>query len=198
MSALAIFGGTFNPPHKGHKHLLETVMKSVDLDKVIVMPDRLPPHKAADALVSEEDRYNMCLLTFGETDKVSVSDWELKREGKSYSYYTVKHFHKLYKDDELYFIVGSDMLISFDKWYRNDDILKMCSLLCITRSRSDTESARKKAESFGEKVRFIEAEPIEISSSELRSMIINGNFTELTCYLDENVIKYIKEKNLYR
>jgi nicotinate-nucleotide adenylyltransferase len=128
-----------------------------------------------------------------------VSDYELTRGGKSYSYYTVKHFRESYPDSRIYFIMGSDMLLSFETWYRADDLLKMCTPLCISRSAEDTAAARAHAKalsSTGEAV-FLEAEPFEVSSTQIRQMFAQKNFTNLYCYLDENVVKYIMDKNLY-
>lgn len=193
----AIFGGTFNPPHKGHRRLLDAVLQAVDIDKVLVMPSKLPPHKSCAELVAETDRFNMCALAFGDSEKVTVSDFELRREGKSYSYYTVKAFVEKY-GEKPYFIMGSDMLLSFHTWFKADELKNMCLPVCISRTPQDTAKAREYAAKMGSKAVFVECEPFEISSTEIRNMIKRGNFSKLSCYLDENVVKYILDNNLYQ
>lgn len=192
----AIFGGTFNPVHLGHRRLLEAVTSAVQLDRVFVIPDRLPPHKQAEQLASGEDRLEMCRLAFAEMPNVTVSGYELEREGKSYSYYTVKHFRELYPDGELYFIMGSDMLMTFDRWYRAQELMQLCTPLCISRRAEDAEPCRKKAEGL-ERAVFVEAEPLEVSSTEIRGMLGGGRYSELSEYLDTKVIDYIIEHQLY-
>lgn len=200
MRNIAIFGGTFNPVHKGHTRLLELVAQAVRLDGIFVMPAKIPPHKAAPDLASERDRYNMCRIAFEGFENVTVSDYEFTREGKSYSYYTVKHFSESYPESRLYFIMGSDMLLSFEEWYRWRELLEMCTPICVSRSAEDTAAARQHAKTLSDKGNavFVEAEPFEVSSTQIRKMISDKNFTKLYCYLDENVVKYIVEKNLYR
>lgn len=199
MGGIAIFGGTFNPVHKGHTRLLETVLEAVEIEETFVIPARIPPHKEAPGLADGGDRLEMCRIAFEKYGGVRVSDYELKREGRSYSYYTVKHFKEKFPDKKLYFIMGSDMLLSFEKWYRWRELLGMCVPVCVSRRGEDTAAARERAKllsSAGEAV-FVESEPFEISSTQIRKMISDKNFTKLYCYLDENVVKYIMDKNLY-
>lgn len=199
MKSIAVFGGTFNPVHKGHLHLLQRVCDTVKLDRIFVMPTKQPPHKEAAQLCGERHRYEMCRLAFSGMPNVCVSDYEFTQEGKSYSYYTVKHFRELYPDSRLYFIMGSDMLLTFDSWYRADELAKLCTPLCVARSQEDIERCREKAgelSAVGDAV-FVEAAPFEVSSTQIRKMIYDKNFAMLSCYLDENVVKYIMENNLY-
>ena len=80
---IGVFGGTFNPVHLGHLNCLKSVAEQAGLDKMIVMPDRIPPHKQAEDLASSEDRLNMCRLAFVDIQIVEISDWEINQEGKS-------------------------------------------------------------------------------------------------------------------
>ncbi len=193
----AIFGGTFNPVHLGHEHLLKQVLEKVKVDRAIVMPSKIPPHKQAENLASEEDRLEMCRLAFSKLDRVCISDYEFTRKGKSYSLYTVKHFRQLYPDDRLYFIMGSDMLLSFCEWYHYEEILSMCGIICLSRCDDDTDKLEKYAEKLREKadVIILNVEPLEISSTEIRERL--KKHLDCSCYLNENVVQYIKENNLY-
>ena len=127
---IGVFGGTFNPVHLGHLNCLKSVAEQAGLDKMIVMPDRIPPHKQAEDLASSEDRLNMCRLAFADIPCVEISDWELKQEGKSYSVITLRHLKEIYPHDKLFFIMGSDMLLSFEEWYQYKEILSLSALIC--------------------------------------------------------------------
>lgn len=195
---IGIFGGTFNPVHKGHKNALKTVIENFGLDRVIVLPDRIPPHKQAVDLVDGEDRMNMCKLALGDLPCVEFSDYELKKEGKSYSVYTLRHFHSIYPEDRLCFIMGSDMLLSFTQWYEYKEILSLACLVCVSRSDDDTDKmepyARKLRDEGGDVV-IVRTEPFEVSSTQIRDMLKKKS--DCTCYLDENVVQYILDKKLY-
>ncbi len=201
MKKIGIYGGTFNPVHKGHINCLRSVLDQIKLDKVIILPDRIPPHKSSEDLVSDEDRFNMCKLAFGEFSNAQVDDWELRQTGKSYSVKTLRHFHEVYPECKLYFIMGSDMLLSFEKWYKYDEILKLAALLCVSRDSEDTDEilyshARKITDECGGEIIIVKTCPFEVSSTQIRQMI---SFSEdCTCYLDENVVKYIYDKGLYK
>lgn len=195
---IGIFGGTFNPVHKGHVSALKKILSAVSLDRVLVLPDRIPPHKSAEGLVSGSDRLEMCRIAFSNVENTEVSDWELKNEGKSYSVITLRHFHEAFPEDKLYFIMGSDMLASFESWYRYEEILTLCSLICVSRSQEDTdrlEGYADKLRAKGGEVIIVPVEPFEISSSQIRDVLKKN--LDCTCYLDENVVQYIMAKNLY-
>lgn len=198
MKKILIYGGTFDPVHIGHVNAFESAKKAVSPDLCIIIPNKLPPHKLACGLASGDDRMNMLKLTFGDEGDIIYSDYELKREGKSYSLYTLRHFKELYKDDELYFIIGSDSLLTFHKWYEYEALLKMCTFVCVSRTdgdRGELEAAKALLEDKGGRVIITDTAPVEISSSQIRAMIKNGE--DPSCYLDENVVKYIRENDIY-
>ena len=195
---IALFGGTFNPVHLGHINALERIMDKIHFDKVIVMPDRIPPHKQADNLASGEDRLEMCRLAFEDIKGVTVSDYELKQTGKSYSVLTLRHLKKLYPDDRLYFIMGSDMLLSFEEWYCYEEILSLCTLVCVARNDKDNDCLENYADKLkckGGEVIIVPIEPFEISSTEIREKLKKN--CDCTCYLKKNVVQYILSNNLY-
>ncbi|WP_124098434.1 nicotinate (nicotinamide) nucleotide adenylyltransferase [Ruminococcus sp. Marseille-P6503] len=196
---IGIFGGTFNPVHNGHVRLLKSVMNEVSFEKVIVLPSRIPPHKQAEQLADGEDRLTMCRLAFEDIAGAEVSDWELRQSGKSYSVITLRHFRRLYPEAKFFFIMGSDMLLSFHEWYRYEEILSLASLICISRSGSDTADKMRKyaagLKAEGGEIIILEEEPFEVSSTQIREMIKKSG--DYTCYLNKNVVKYIMDKNLY-
>ncbi len=196
---IGIFGGTFNPIHNGHKNCLLKIMKAIDFQKVIIIPDRIPPHKQAENLASGTDRLNMCKIALADIQNLEFSDWELKNEGKSYSVITLRHFKEIYPNDKLFFFMGSDMLLSFHEWYRYEEILSLAALVCVSRENEITEKClevyAEKLKNKGGEVIIVPAKPFEISSSEIRRRLKKNK--DCTCYLDKNVVKYIREKNLY-
>lgn len=141
----------------------------------------------------------MCRLAFEKVENVQVSDWELKQSGKSYSVYTLRHFHELFPDDRLFFIMGSDMLLSFESWYCYEEILSLATLICISRENKVTADklnnyARNLVKKGGEVI-VLEREPFEISSSQIREKL--KNHEDCSCYLDKNVVQYISDNKLY-
>lgn len=197
---IGIYGGTFDPVHKGHVRLLECAAEACDFDKMIVLPDRIPPHKQAEGLVSGEDRLEMCRRAFGGISNAEVCDWEIRQEGLSYSVLTLRHFRELYPADRLWFIMGSDMLTSFSKWYRYEEILSLAGLVCMSRyddsgDDEELEAAAEELRSVGGEVRLVKAQAIEVSSSQVRQMLSRGE--DCSALLDEGVLAYIMEKELY-
>lgn len=198
---IGVFGGTFNPPHPGHKKLALEMKKSASLDRIIVIPTCQPPHKEGNDLASPVDRMAMCRFLFSE-DFFSVSDIEIRREGKSYTYDTLCELKEIYPDDELYLIIGSDMLLCFDKWYRYKNILSMAHLAVATR---EEEISADELKAYAENVLALSAQkgdyvladvkPFECSSTFVRERIKAGESVD--GYLCEKVKRYINAKGLY-
>lgn len=205
MKNVAVFGGTFNPFHNGHMRLITEASKAMNFDEIIIIPSKIPPHKKSDCLADEQDRIRMIELSLGDNincEEVQISDIELKREGKSYSVETLRELRKVYpdKDYKLYFLMGSDMLICFKEWYKYEEILNLCTLICLSRCDEDTNELEKYADeliTLGGEVVIVPVEPLEISSTDIRKALRLKDFEKLACYLDEKVVKYILERNLY-
>lgn len=201
MSRIALFGGSFNPVHNGHVNLVKETAEKNGIDRVYVIPTFISPFKkdSTGFVADGKDRLEMCRLAFSKLSYVTVSGWELSQYEVSYSVNTVEHFHEEFPEDELFFIMGSDMLLSFDKWHKWQYILKMCTVIAASREDggSDIERLREKAAQlsrFG-KVIVTEISAFELSSSEIREKIIKN--CDLSCYMDKNVVKYIEENRIY-
>lgn len=195
---IGIFGGTFNPPHQGHKKLALEFMSRLSLDFMMIIPTYTPPHKEASDLATGEDRLNMCRLCFWE-DCFSVSDIELRRKGKSYTVNTLKQIKELHPDDELFFIMGSDMLLSFHTWREPEEILNLASICAATREEGLTEELCSYVEEkyFHRKDRFtvFDFDPVEVSSTWIRNNPGEAMEREL---INDGVGNYIQERGLYR
>lgn len=194
---IGIYGGSFNPVHNGHVHLAQTAAEDFGLDVIYFVPSKISPHRSSEEYVSETDRLEMLKLVCMKNSAFRISDYELRSDRVSYSIYTVEHFRRKFPEDELFLLVGSDMLMMFDKWYCFEKILSEVTLAVISRNSGDMDLLRRKAGELSEYGRIIisERSPEVISSTEIRKKLCENS--DFSCYLDENVVKYIRLKELY-
>lgn len=167
---ILLYGGTFDPPHWGHINNLRAAMQAVQPDKVIVMPAGIPPHKVASATPGSL-RLQMCRCFLQLGEQVEISDWEISREGKSYTVNTLRMLHSTYPDAQLYLTVGSDMLTSFRTWREWQSILQLATLVVESREADDAAMLAEFADSLcvdGARILFARAKPVPMSSSEIR------------------------------
>ena len=169
---LAIYGGTFSPPHIGHVRAAEALSASLSPDRFMVIVDNLPPHKELDGGATADQRLEMARLAFGHIPNVEISDMEIRRGGRSYTSETLTHLSKEGRD--LYFLCGTDMFLSLPTW-RSPEIIFEKAAICLVRREEDgditeqIQNAKDKYEhEFGARICMIDAPVKEISSSELR------------------------------
>lgn len=199
MKKTVVFGGTFNPFHLGHLKLMKEVIFAVRPDRFILVPTHIPPHKAAVELVNDADRLEMCKIVAKEFSGVEVSDFEIVSGGKSYTVNTLEHFHALYPEEQLYFAMGSDMLISFLSWYRPDRILELATLVCNCRDEADRSAVRRaksEIEAHGGRCILTECEPLVCSSTQIRQRIENGE--RIDDLVPAGIAEYVEKRRLYR
>ena len=199
MERIGIYGGTFNPPHLGHMLAARQAVKLLRLDRLLLIPDRIAPHKVLpEGSASPEERMQMLQLAAAGIEKAEVSDIELRREGTSFTYLTILELKQLYPKAELVLIMGTDMFLSFDKWRETKIITDHAALGVLYRGEKGEKAAidAKKAEmeANGVKVELIENEVTAISSTDLRRMLVFGCAEP---FLPEGVGAYILEKGLY-
>ncbi len=200
---IGIYGGTFNPPHKGHIHAARTFLDACCLDRLYILPTAIPPHKQTMAGDNPAHRLAMTRLAFADIDaRIVVSDYEQTRGGKSYTVLTLEHFRSL--SDDLYLLCGTDMFLTLDKWYRGDEILSMAKICCLVREDAAAfagaaQAVREKAAEyrarFGTEVLLPDYTPLPVSSTQLRDAIRAGGAAD--AYLTESVKRYIGEHKLY-
>ena len=130
-----IYGGTFNPIHNGHLHIVEEFRRGLGLDRVLLIPTRVPPHKAAPDLASAGERFAMCRLAAQGKPWLELSDIEMRREGKSYTAETLEELSVLYPQDQFYLLMGEDMFLTLGRWYRPETIFSLASV-CTTPPQS--------------------------------------------------------------
>ena len=197
---LLIYGGSFNPPHKGHVAAAMAAADAIRPDKFFIIPDYIPPHKTLDAASpSPAQRLEMTRLAFADVPGAEVTELEISRAGKSYTADTVEYFSEKYPGSEILLVIGSDMLLTFTEWYRFEYLLGRCTLIVLSRFGSDMAQLDAYAEhlkkGFGAKVRIVEHDPVLTSSSILRSVIAAGGHDAA---IPEKVYEYIKINGLYK
>ncbi len=173
---IAFYGGSFNPPHLGHVEAAKTVVKALEPDRFLIIPANIPPHKAlAEDSPSAEQRMALCRLAFAEIPQAEISDIELRREGKSYTYDTVVALREAYPDGELFLVIGTDMLESFEEWYHFRYLLENCTLAVLSRAEEDGEALRARADAlrseYGARIELLAHEPLEASSEKIRERL---------------------------
>ena len=199
MEKIGIYGGTFNPLHTGHLHGAKQAIEALDLDKLILIPDRIAPHKQMpEGSATPEQRMEMLRIATKNEPKMEVSDIELKREGKSYSYLTVEQISREYPDAKLYLLMGTDMFTSFHTWMEPDRITAKATLAVMYRGDKGEaeaiEETKAQMESRGVEVVLIKNDAIAISSTQMRRLLA---FQCAGPFLPEGVEDYIRSQGLY-
>lgn len=207
---IALFGGTFDPIHKGHIACAKHVAQWLGLTQVCLIPSHIPPHKSSTT-VSALDRLAMVKLAIKDDPFFSVDDREVLKKTTSYTVETLEELLEELKADKtdrkFYFIIGMDSLIHFTKWHRWQDILKLCHIVVSTRPGYDVNAIPNELNAFIEKDaeritqhctgKILIAPPCfhDISSTEIRHFIANQQKTDTL--LPQPVSKYIRINHLY-
>lgn len=197
MIRTGLFGGTFNPPHTGHMSAAAEAVRSLGLDRLVIMPTGTPPHKKMGAGTPDADaRFEMTKLAASGVPCAEVSDEEIRRGGKSYTADTVRALIAAEPDAELWLIMGEDMLFSFERWYDSRWLMDNVNLAVFARSGRLPEiyAHAEHLRSLGANVRVVEKEVIEISSTKLRAELPKRGGRE---YLSDDVYSYIIRSRLY-
>ena len=195
MGLTAIFGGTFNPFHIGHYEMLEAINQLDFIDEILLMPDRIPPHKECDFLAGDEHRIEMCRIISEDFKKVKLCLIEFEREGKSYTYDTVLELKTKFPDKNFTFVCGGDMITTLDKWYKFEELIKEISFISFGRFEILQEQFYKKVKSLkdiGADITVIDKKITAVSSTQIRRDI-EGNKR----LLPERIYNYIKDKRIY-
>ena len=175
---IAVYGGSFNPPHPAHVRAARLAYEALAPDRLLIMPAADPPHKAlAEGSPSPEERFELTKLAFRAFPEAEVSALELQRGGESYTSDTVTQLAAAYPGAELWLIVGTDMLTSFEQWHEYRRIFEHAALCVLPRDEGDLPEIERCAERFrelyGARVRVINAAPLPMSSSGMRGLLVS-------------------------
>lgn len=194
---IGILGGTFDPIHNAHIEIAKAALEQFELDKVVLMPTPNPPHKDKNKITGNFHRANMIKLAIKDIDRVEFSDFELNKTDVTYTADTLCMLKELHPEEEYYFIVGSDSIVSFMSWYRPDVILKYATLLAVRRDDESSllmdEKIREINEKFETSVGMINMKSMAVSSSYIRVC----ERSLIKDMVPEVVYEYIIENDLY-
>lgn len=177
---------------------MKNAIEELRLDKLLLIPTYIPPHKVAHDLATGEDRLAMCRIAADVDSRVEVSDIELVRGGSSYTYLTLRQLHRLYPGSRFFLIVGGDMLLSFSKWKRWRDILRMATLCAAPREDDEhddlvCESGRYAL--IGQGCIVMDTPVVEVSSTQIRAALKEGE--SAAHLLHPGVEEYCRSHGLY-
>ena len=196
---IGIYGGTFGPPHNGHVVAAKEFFRQMELDLLYIIPTALPPHKQIDAADDPRHRLAMCERAFGDMERVIVSDMEIARGGKSYTVDTLRALSG--EDRRLLFLMGTDMMLTLDRWREPEEIFKLCYPVYMRRESDPVIEGQIIAKNkeylarFGKVVRRVPCDFIDISSTEIRRRVKAGE--AIDDVVPARVAAYVKEHGLY-
>ena len=199
-TGIGVFGGTFDPIHKGHVALGEAAVRELVLKKLIIMPARVQPFKAGKRVTEDYHREAMARLAFDGNDKVEVSDYELNNLGISYTYQTLRYIREKYPEEKMYFILGTDSFLELESWYRGVELLERYAFAVSVRPDYEESALNQVIEKYkskyGTEVVKLKSKMPRISSTEIRERFSLGQ--SASDLLPEAVERYIHKNGLYR
>lgn len=198
MKKYGIMGGTFNPIHLAHLYIAYEAKEQLNLDKIIFIPTGNPPHKRNNHIIAAELRYYMVREAIEDYEDFTISDYEISKEGYSYTFETLKHFKE--DDVQLFFIAGGDSLDYVDKWKNTEEILSNCTFVVFNRGNFDKEALREKKTylegKYNADIIVFDIINMDISSSIIRDRIKENKRVDF--FLPSKVLSYIQNNNLYK
>jgi nicotinate-nucleotide adenylyltransferase len=199
VARLGLLGGTFNPPHVGHLVCAQEAFVQLELDRVILVPVHVPPHKAVEADPGVEHRVAMCAAAVAGDPRFAVSRLEADRPGPSYTVDTLRTLHDDAPEDELIFIVGGDQAQSLPAWREPSAVLGLAELAVAEREgvrRADVLGRLAALPGAPHRVRFFDMPRIDVSSSLVRRHVAVGH--PIRYLVPDRVADYIADAGLYR
>ena len=200
MKRYGMMGGTFNPIHLAHLYIAYEAKETLNLDKVIFMVAGNPPHKKESSVIDSNYRYDMVKMAIKDYSGFEISDYEIQKQGYSYTYETLKYLKGDEGDVEVFFIAGADSLMDIEKWKNPELVLSNCAFVAFNRGEYNKETLegqkKKLQDKYNSNIILLDISNLDISSSMIRERIINGKRVDF--FIPEKVMKYIEQNNLYR
>lgn len=191
-SNIGLLGGTFDPVHNGHVSIARSFADSDFIDELWVLLTPAPPHKSHQ-VATYRHRKTMLKLAFEDQDDIFISDVESSLPEPSYTIQTLEYLKKKYPEVKFYWCIGEDSLVNFTSWYKWQDILK--NVLLLVASRPDVDK-KKPASISTSKIRWVDHQPMDISSTELRNKLKKGETAD--SLVPPKVASYIQKNKLYQ
>ena len=196
---IAIYGGSFDPPHSGHIEAARTVAETLEPDLFLIVPHNLTPDKdSSEDRPTPRQRLELCRMSFRDIPGARISDMDVLRGGKSYTYDTVNDVEAEYPGSELYLVLGTDEFLELEDWYQFRSLISRCTLAVLSRTEDDTDALRSHADymrsEYGARVEVLPHAPVEISSEDIRSRLPVRLGED---YLDADVYAVIIKNRFY-
>ena len=195
---IGLYGGTFDPIHVGHLIVIENAINFMNLDKVIILPSSNPPHKKHKKKTDTNIRVEMVSEAIKDNDKIVLSTFESTDDKIRYTHETIRYFKKLFKNDDIFYIMGEDSFLTIDTWRNYDDILDE-NIIVFTRSNIDEDSELVKRVELIKKdnpnIFLINNLNINISSTLIRNLVKNN--LSIKYLVRDNVRYIIENRGLY-
>lgn len=200
MKKTGIMGGTFNPIHNGHLYMAQKAMEHSELDEILWIPNHTPYMKDRSKILDPAIRLKMTELAIDHHPNYRISDMEITRGGNSYTHVTLSLLHKAEPETDFYFITGADTLYTIEKWVDPYSVFRQVTILAIYRHSHEIrvnfiQQIEYLKNKYDARIELIPAQPMDISSTEIRNSIKNG--IDVSDMLPEKVYSYIKENGLY-
>lgn len=201
MGKIGIMGGTFDPIHNGHLLLGKQAYLEFELDCVWYMPSGQPPHKTDHKVTAQEDRCAMVKLAIANEPRFAFSDFEVSRQGKTYTAQTLELLKRAYPSHEFFFIIGADSLYEIESWYHPEDVIGKTVILVAGRDYEDNHLPMERqiaylTEKYGGEIYRLHCSEVDISSAEIRGLVERRK--SVIKYVPREVMAYIEENCLYR
>ena len=201
MKRIGIMGGTFDPVHNGHLLLGKQAYEEYGMDEIWYMPSHIPPHKKDRKITESKDRIAMLHLALKDLPYCVVSEFEMKREGNTYTAQTLELLKNEYPECQFYFIIGADSLFQIETWYHPEKVMALTTLMVSGREYEKAQCTFEEqidylTEKYGAKILPLHNEEVDIASAEIRRRISEGK--DVTKDIPAEVADYIKEHGLYK
>ncbi len=201
MGKIGIMGGTFDPVHNGHLHLGRQAYVEYGLDCIWYMPSGQPPHKKDHHVTSVEHRCQMLRLAIAEDEAFRFSDFEVRREGNTYTAQTLALLREAYPEHTFYFILGADSLYEIETWYRPEGVIGAVNILAASREygaghRPMKEQIEYLNGKYHGHIQMLHCKEVDISSEKIRELAARGK--SVIPYVPEKVAEYIRTQGLYQ
>jgi len=197
---IAVFGGTFDPIHRGHVNLSAAAADECGLDELVFMPNYISPFKQNTEVAPGADRAEMVRGILHYHPKFRLSTYELSRSEPSYTYDTLSYFRRTMTDAEILFIIGFDSVLNIDTWYRGEEIIREFPLITGIRPNTSTEDAMAKIKEYREKysadITVLRLKPFDASSTEIRKRLQSGS--SISDLVLPETEEYIRKHGLYQ
>ncbi len=194
---IGILGGTFNPPHLGHLVCAQEAYVQLGLDRVLLMPASVPPHKPVEDDPGAAHRFELCRLAVDGDERFAVSDLELLREGPSYTVDTLEMLNSQAPQDDLNLILGGDVAAGLPRWREPERVLELAGLAIAKRRGTARESVETALEQLrgGDRARFFWMPRIGVSSTMVRRRVRESQ--PIRYLVPDRVAGYIQANGLY-